>query len=180
MLLIKTMSIWLCSDWPYYKCMMQLMYDSRWQPGYISTPGYCLMIERRSVFNLCRVFSVQCWVLSHSLAGAGSEYNGMWGGTTTPTVWWPSLLYRQEAQEAQRQARNHQTLPCRQHDWSHAFPVNKLKYSKVQQMCSPRVEYTPYQHQHHHNNYCSSLCFQEFKISEFPWWKACYHFKFLT
>ena len=68
----KTMSIW--RDWSdlntYYQCMMQLMYDSSWQPGYISTPGYCLMIERRSVFNLCRVFSVLC-----------GDHNGMWGGT---------------------------------------------------------------------------------------------------
>ena len=61
-------------DWSdlitYYGCMMQLMYDSSWQPGYSSTPGYCLMIERRSVFNLCRVFSVLC-----------GDQSGMWGGT---------------------------------------------------------------------------------------------------
>ena len=147
---------------------MQLMYDSRWQPGYISSAGYCLMIERRSVFNLCRVFSVQCCEAVWQ-CGSVADYNGMWGGTTTP----PDLMVTISLSSLYR----HQTLPCRQQDWSHwsqAFPVNKLKYSKIQQMCRPRVEYSPYQHQHQDNHYCSPVF--RCKISQFPWWKVCYHF----
>ena len=90
---------------------------------------------------------------------------------------WPG--HHRARQEAQSQARNHQRLPCRQHDWSLAFPAHwLLKHSKIWQMCGPRVEYSPSPHQHQDNHCCNSLflCYQDCKISQFPWSKVCYHF----
>ena len=88
------------------------------------------MIERRSVFNLCRVFSAQCCV---------AERLTIMECEAAPLLW-SHLGAQQSSQPRQKSSKTAMSST------GEAVPVSKLEqHSKLQQMFGPRVEveYTP-------------------------------------